>query len=68
MLLDREVDCVTPMCTQLTFEGLVDETLGIKNGSVTLDAASGGQHLPVLTRYGFHINANSVGFCRTWYI
>ena len=47
VLLDREVDCVTPMCTQLTFEGLVDETLGIKNGSVTLDAATGGQHLPV---------------------
>ena len=47
VLLDREVDCVTPMCTQLTFEGLVDETLGIKNGSVTLDAASGGPHLPV---------------------
>ncbi|KAH9602366.1 hypothetical protein KSS87_020031 [Heliosperma pusillum] len=25
ILLDREVDMVTPMCTQLTYEGLVDE-------------------------------------------
>ena len=41
ILLDREVDAVTPLCTQLTFEGLVDETLGIRNGSVTLEAASG---------------------------
>lgn len=37
ILIDREVDCVTPMCTQLTYEGLLDEVLGIKNGSVTLD-------------------------------
>ena len=42
VLLDREVDAVTPLCTQLTFEGLVDETLGIRSGFVTLDAASGG--------------------------
>ncbi len=42
ILLDREVDVVTPMCTQLTYEGLIDETLQIKNGSVTTDSASGG--------------------------
>ncbi|KAK9915301.1 hypothetical protein WJX75_007269 [Coccomyxa subellipsoidea] len=30
ILLDREVDAVTPMCTQLTYEGLVDETMQIK--------------------------------------
>lgn len=41
ILLDREVDVVTPMCTQLTYEGLIDETLQIKNGSVTTDASSG---------------------------
>ena len=28
---------MTPMCTQLTYEGLLDEVLGIKNGSVSLD-------------------------------
>ncbi|KAG9146546.1 hypothetical protein Leryth_020442 [Lithospermum erythrorhizon] len=39
ILLDREVDMVTPMCTQLTYEGLVDELLGISNGAVELDAS-----------------------------
>jgi len=43
ILLDRDVDVVTPMCTQLTYEGLIDETLQIKNGSVTTDNASGTQ-------------------------
>ncbi|GAA0158477.1 membrane trafficking regulatory protein [Lithospermum erythrorhizon] len=39
ILLDREVDMVTPMCTQLTYEGLVDELLGINNGALELDAS-----------------------------
>ncbi|KAK9126616.1 hypothetical protein Scep_015462 [Stephania cephalantha] len=39
ILLDREVDMITPMCTQLTYEGLVDEFLHISNGSVELDAS-----------------------------
>ncbi|KAF6150441.1 hypothetical protein GIB67_023940 [Kingdonia uniflora] len=44
ILLDREVDMVTPMCTQLTYEGLLDEILGINNGSVELEASiMGGQ-------------------------
>lgn len=45
ILLDRAVDTVTPMCLQLTYEGLVDETLGITNGIVTLDP-SGAVHAP----------------------
>lgn len=44
MLLDRSLDCVTPMCTQLTYEGLVDETLRIRNGAVTLDGPAGAMH------------------------
>ena len=31
VVLDRAVDMVTPMCTQLTYEGLVDEVVGIHN-------------------------------------
>lgn len=31
IVLDRQVDMVTPMCTQLTYEGLVDEVIGIRN-------------------------------------
>lgn len=39
ILLDREVDMVTPFCTQLTYEGLVDEFLHVNNGSVELDSS-----------------------------
>ena len=34
ILLDRDCDLVTPMITPLTYEGLVDELLGIKNSCV----------------------------------
>lgn len=34
ILIDREVDIVTPMMTQITFEGLIDEVTGIRNGAV----------------------------------
>lgn len=36
--MDRTGDPLTPLCTQLTYEGLVDETLHIKNGVVQLSA------------------------------
>ncbi|XP_078167646.1 sec1/munc18-like (SM) proteins superfamily [Carex rostrata] len=39
ILLDREVDLVTPMCLQLTYEGLLDELLQINNGAVEVDAS-----------------------------
>ncbi|CAA2961403.1 vacuolar -sorting-associated 33 homolog [Olea europaea subsp. europaea] len=39
ILLDREVDMVTPMCSQLTYEGLLDEFLGVNNGAVELDSS-----------------------------
>jgi len=28
------VDPVTPLCTQLTYEGFIDEAIGIVNGAV----------------------------------
>ena len=31
IILDRKVDMITPLLTQLTYEGLIDEMLGIKN-------------------------------------
>ncbi|KAG2453701.1 hypothetical protein HYH02_001913 [Chlamydomonas schloesseri] len=34
ILIDREVDLITPMMTQITFEGLIDEVTGIKHGTV----------------------------------
>ncbi|GMY09270.1 vacuolar protein-sorting-associated protein 33 homolog [Fagus crenata] len=39
ILLDREVDMVTPMLSQLTYEGLLDEILHVNNGSVELDSS-----------------------------
>ncbi|KAM7416190.1 hypothetical protein PAMA_018316 [Pampus argenteus] len=32
LLLDRNVDLLTPLATQLTYEGLIDEIYGINNG------------------------------------
>eukprot|EP01090_Pellita_catalonica_P017405 TRINITY_DN5247_c0_g1_i1.p1 TRINITY_DN5247_c0_g1~~TRINITY_DN5247_c0_g1_i1.p1 ORF type:complete len:594 (-),score=95.78 TRINITY_DN5247_c0_g1_i1:73-1854(-) len=37
ILIDRDVDLITPMCTQLTYEGLIDELMGVENGMVELD-------------------------------
>lgn len=31
LLLDRNVDLLTPLATQLTYEGLIDEIYGIQN-------------------------------------
>lgn len=36
IILDRQVDLITPLVTQLTYEGLIDELFGIKNSSVKL--------------------------------
>ena len=42
ILLDREVDLVTPCMTQITFEGLIDEVTGIKHGAVAWAPKGGG--------------------------
>ncbi|CAA7268102.1 unnamed protein product [Cyclocybe aegerita] len=36
IVLDRRVDMITPLLTQLTYEGLVDELIGVKNSHVEL--------------------------------
>lgn len=38
ILLDRSVDLVTPMCMQLTYEGLLDEVLGLAYGQIRSSA------------------------------
>lgn len=38
ILLDRSVDLLTPLATQLTYEGLIDEIFGIHNTTVKLPA------------------------------
>uniref|UniRef100_A0A8C8H9T3 Vacuolar protein sorting-associated protein 33A n=1 Tax=Oncorhynchus tshawytscha TaxID=74940 RepID=A0A8C8H9T3_ONCTS len=36
LLLDRNIDLLTPLATQLTYEGLIDEVYGITNGYAKL--------------------------------
>lgn len=31
IVIDRKADMITPLLTQLTYEGLIDEVIGIKN-------------------------------------
>ncbi|GAA6013482.1 hypothetical protein JCM8202_000701 [Rhodotorula sphaerocarpa] len=37
IVLDRQVDMVSALCTQLTYEGLVDEVLGIRHSHIDVD-------------------------------
>ncbi|GJE86210.1 Sec1-like protein [Phanerochaete sordida] len=36
IIIDRRVDMVTPLLTQLTYEGLIDEVIGLRNSHVEL--------------------------------
>ena len=38
IILDRQVDLISPLITQLTYEGLIDELFGITNACVKLPA------------------------------
>ncbi|CAK7266586.1 Vacuolar protein-sorting-associated protein 33 [Sporothrix epigloea] len=38
IIIDREVDPVTPLLTQLTYEGLIDELFGIQNSQIDVDS------------------------------
>ncbi|KAJ5173075.1 Sec1-like protein [Penicillium capsulatum] len=37
IIIDRDVDFATPLLTQLTYEGLIDEYVGIKNNQAEVD-------------------------------
>ena len=39
LVLDRMVDPVSPLCTPLTYEGLIDEMIGIQNTYVKIDTS-----------------------------
>lgn len=39
IIVDREVDFVTPLSTQLTYEGLIDENYGISNNQMEVESA-----------------------------
>jgi hypothetical protein len=46
VMMDRSTDWVSALVTPLTYEGLIDELLGIENGYVKLDAAMLEQEAP----------------------
>ncbi len=37
LIIDRTSDLITPMLTQLTYEGLIDEAFGINNSKFSLE-------------------------------
>ena len=39
IIVDRSIDLVSPLITQLTYEGLIDEIYGIRNNNVKLPSA-----------------------------
>ena len=39
IVIDREIDFATPLLTQLTYEGLIDEVVGIKNNYADVDTS-----------------------------
>ncbi|KAL4252461.1 STXBP/unc-18/SEC1 family protein [Abortiporus biennis] len=39
IIIDRRVDMITPMLTQLTYEGLIDELIGVTNSQVEIPAS-----------------------------
>lgn len=59
ILFDRQCDLVTPLCSQLTYEGILDDTFGIKSGYVEFDKALTGKNVKVL------LNANDPVYSQT---
>ncbi len=55
--IDREVDLVSPLVTPLTYEGLVDDVIGIENGRIRLDAAVLGEQEDLSANLGNITNA-----------
>lgn len=43
IIIDREIDMATPLLTQLTYEGLIDEMFGIKNNQAEIETSIIGQ-------------------------
>ena len=48
ILFDRSCDYVTPLCSQLTYEGILDDTFGIKSGFVQIGEEVMGKNVKVL--------------------
>src|SRR2546423_1919790 len=49
VIIDRDVDFATPLLTQLTYEGLVDELVGIQHNQAEVDSSIAGGALQAST-------------------
>ena len=56
---------MTPMCTQLTYEGLIDEVFGIKNGVVQLELGADGMAPAASTACCVHVGPGNAFGKRT---
>ncbi|VVC35846.1 Hypothetical protein CINCED_3A007180 [Cinara cedri] len=68
VLIDRSVDLMTPMVTQLTFEGLIDELFGIDCCTVALPAdkfVSEEENVNMLTQKKIILNSSDEIFAET---
>ncbi|XP_044460659.1 vacuolar protein-sorting-associated protein 33 homolog isoform X2 [Mangifera indica] len=61
-----DVDMVTAMCSQLTYEGLLDEFLHINNGSVELDASIMGMQQQEGKKIKIPLNSSDKLFKEIW--
>lgn len=48
VLFDRSCDYITPLCSQLTYEGMLDDTFGVKSGFVQIGQEVMGKNVKVL--------------------
>jgi hypothetical protein len=63
IILDRDVDLVTPMMTQMTYEGLIDEIFGISNTFVDLEpSVVGVENAPAGRKIKQPLNSNDTLF------
>ncbi|KAJ5066462.1 vacuolar protein sorting-associated protein 33a [Anaeramoeba ignava] len=60
IFIDRNVDLVTPVITQLTYEGLIDEMYTIKHSYVELDGSFLGKDNQTKEKYA--LNSNDILF------
>lgn len=47
ILFDRSCDWITPLCSQLTYEGMLDDVFGIQSGFVEFSKEASGKGVPV---------------------
>lgn len=73
IIVDRSIDLVSPLLTQLTYEGLIDEIWGIRNNNVKLPSAKfnqqqqGKENAPIkisTDQKQFTLNSSEELFCQ----